>query len=77
MDSAERKLTIKNLQERLAPLKIACNNYSKEFDEAKLDQERQSLIAHQWDAALKESRTLQFVLDALEIEEREYKGHLQ
>ena len=75
MDLAGRKLTIRSLQEQLALLKIACDNFSKEFDEAKLDQERQSLIARQWDAALRESRSLQFVLNALEIEEREHQGH--
>ena len=74
MDPTDRKLTIKGLQEQLALLKIACNNYSKEVDEARLHQDRQSLIARRWDKALKESRALQFVLDSLEIEEREPKS---
>jgi hypothetical protein len=74
LDPTERKLTIKGLQEQLALLKVACNNYSKEFDEARLHQDRQSLIARRWDKALKESRALQFVLDSLEIEEREPKS---
>ena len=74
MDPTDRKLTIKGLQEQLALLKIACNNYSREFDEARLDQDRQSLIARRWDKALKDSRALQSILDGLEIEEREPKS---
>ncbi len=69
MKPAERKLAIKALQGQLAELKIACDGYAKEFEEEAMNRKEQSLIAHRWDIALKERRTLKFVLDCLELEE--------
>jgi hypothetical protein len=71
METAVRKLTIKTLQDRIAMLKIVCNSYSMQFDDKKLDHEQKSQVARRWDAALKESRSLQSTLESLEKEERE------
>lgn len=71
MDPAARKLTIQTLKGRVALLKIACDSYSKEFNEETLNQEQLSLISRQWDFALKEMHSLQFMLESLELEERE------
>ncbi len=73
MEPAERKLTIKTLQGKLAALKIACDSFSKEFDQETSNRAKQALAAERWDSALKESRALQFVLDCLEREEREQR----
>ena len=70
MDPADRKLTIKTLQERLAQLKFACDGFSKELNQESSNPAQQALVANQWDAALKERRALQFVLDSLELEEQ-------
>lgn len=77
MDPAERKLTIKTLQGQLALLKIACDSLSREFDQETSNRAKQALAAERWGGALNERRALQFVLDCLEKEEREYNGHLQ
>ncbi len=71
MDPAVRKLTIQTLRGRVALLKIACDSYSKEFNEGTLNQEQMSLISRQWDFALKEMHSLQFMLESLELGERE------
>jgi len=63
LEQAERKLTLKTLQGQLALLKIACDGFSREFDEETSDREQQARVANKWDAALKECRALQFVLD--------------
>jgi hypothetical protein len=68
LNPAERKLAIKALREQLDVLRIACEGYCREFDEETSNREQQSLLAHRWDVALKARRSLQFVLDCLELE---------
>lgn len=70
MEKVIRKQRIETLQSLLTMLKIECNGYAEQFDDETLDQKQKSEIAHRWDAALKERRSLQSTLNHLEQEER-------
>jgi hypothetical protein len=77
MDRATRKLTIRTLQGRVALLQTACDAFSKDFEKETLSSDQKAQIAHRWDTALKEWRSLRFTLEQLQSAEhadREYLG---
>ncbi len=75
MDEATRKLTIATLRGRVSLLQIACDAFSKDFKRETLTTDERSQIAHKWDSALKEWRSIRSTLAQLENDEREDVGH--
>ncbi|HVN92187.1 MAG TPA: hypothetical protein VMT38_00750 [Terracidiphilus sp.] len=75
MDRATRKLMIISLRSRVAALQIACNAFSKQFERETLSKDEKLTIAHQWDATLKEWKSLRFVLAQLENDELARAGY--
>lgn len=65
MDHATRKLTIATLQDRITSLQNACDAFSRAFEKEALTMDEKAQIAHKWDTALKEWRSLRFTLEQL------------
>jgi hypothetical protein len=70
MDQATRKLTIATLKDRVELLKIACDAYYRDFKGETLTSSQRSEVAHKWDTALKEWRSLRSTLAQLQDAER-------
>ena len=70
MESGIHDLRIDTLKTQLDVCQLVCASLDKELqDSSDLTLEEQAALAHRWDHALKESRSLQLAIDMLEGQE--------
>ena len=70
MESSIHDPRIDTLKTQLDVCQIVCASLDKELqDSSDLTLEEQAALAHRWDHALKESRSLQLAIDMLEGQE--------
>jgi hypothetical protein len=70
LESGIHDLRIDTLKTQLDVCQLVCASLDKELqDSSDLTLEEQAALAHRWDHALKESRSLQLAIDMLEGQE--------
>jgi hypothetical protein len=69
LESAIHDLRIDTLKTQRDVCQLVCASLDKELQASDLTLEEQAALAHRWDHALKESRSLQLAIDMLEGQE--------
>jgi hypothetical protein len=72
MEAVLRKLRIHSLKEQLKVCENECESFAEDFDVATTFDQKVA-FAHRWERAIRETYAMQYLLDRLEREEREWR----